>query len=354
MQLNNEKTQLCAVEKILKEMEYTEACLSQWNCYWQEQYFNTVMSNDKNINRGNNGRKIPLKLVETKDHGYCLINTIKWSSIVSNHVIRNMEFNSDGNIILSKLVKRNRTNNHPTTIDYETKNNVLTGDFYIDVKINSLNNSDNIILALSEDVLIKKCNNMEVKHNLTTGDKQLAISRPKHKNTSIDFTATLDKFHNLVKGNFLMTIYDDKNVKGFYRLSVSKKGLRVNYYNRHGEKFDLRNNPRLIDTVEDLTKNYFVDNHSFDEDVICSFVSKVKDKVNHSTKEDIILNFKDFENAENEIVNVVKGIKGELPVLSLKQRIDYCLGKLKRNPWLFIDGEHKSKQKVKKFSTPVM
>ena len=109
----------------------------------------------------------------------------------------------------------------------------------------------------------------------------------------------------------------NSKVNGTYRFDVSrKKGIRANFYSRKGIKVDLTTNPILLRTA--------------------NFANSTQNAIaKNLTKKIISFDNSDFnmeavKQAELRIIEMVKCIKGELPLSGLVERIDGCLSLLDR------------------------
>lgn len=279
METLDKNTQLIAVEKILKEMKSAEQVLLTWNAHWWENYKNCVfpseyfdlMSFEKLELKRNCSQiesetdvyqGIPLKHIELDGQYWCDVCTIKWNPIITNNSSRKLEFNNTGEITLLKDSKK-LTKQRPNRIVYTANYNVLSNDFTLDLEINKLLPThyhkidvEKISISLTNNLLTKRFNDIEIIQDLNTGMKLVRIVKKRDKrnrqnNASVVFEATLNSDDSLEMGAVAINTYKGNGkVNGTYRFDVSrKKGIRANFYSRKGVKVDLTTNPMLLGTA---------------------------------------------------------------------------------------------------------
>ena len=129
---------------------------------------------------------------------------------------------------------------------------------------------------------------------------------------------------------------------GTYRFDVNrKKGIRANFYSRKGIKIDLINNPDLLNTANALLLPTPSNQNSGDI-IVSNFVNATQNAIAKNSSEKVI-SFDDFDfnieaiqQAETKIIEIVKCIKGELPLFGLVERINNCLNLIDKKKHLKV------------------
>lgn len=364
---------IIAVEKVLKEMERAEEFVTCWKTSWREQcldaycmdLFHTGPAVVQDLERKyreyyklanvyNPESRIgePLrKVVLEDDFGKkyeCEFGRIDWTGMNSHKSERSFSFKNNGDISFSKDVKRELTPQHPKQTSYEATFNVLSNDFSINITIteltsgNTWNKNDFISITLCQNILTKKFNNIEIIEDLNTGIKLVRIikkydKKDKNSNASVIFEATLNPDDSLEMGAIAINTYKGNGkVNGTYRFDVSrKKGVRANFYSRKGIKIDLTTNPMLLGTANTLLLPS-PNNQNNSDIIVSNFANSTQNVIAKNITEKVIsfdnsdFNMEAVKQAEYKIIEMLKCIKGELPLQGLTERIDNCLELIKK------------------------
>lgn len=367
-----QKTQMIVVKKVLEEMQKAEQYVEAWNASWYEQLLdahlplhyeicdadvrdmeNKYEPKYKLTNYSKESIGIPLvkeTLVgnntltgEENIKFECEFGRIDWYGMFSHKATRHFSFNNNGTINFSKDIKRKQTLQHPKRISYETSFNVLSNDFDISIIHDQLDDDlgkehkkDYFTISLKENILIEKFNDIEIIRDLITGMKLVKIAKKydkkdKQNNATVVLEVTLNQDDSLEVGAVTINTYKGNGkVNGTYRFDVSrKKGVRANFYSRKGVKIDLKNNSMLSNNAKTLLPT---PNSQIVEDVIVSDFANSTQKAIAKNLSDTVISFdnSDFnieavKQAEAKIIEMVKCIRGELPLFGLIERIDNCL-----------------------------
>lgn len=334
-------TQLFVIEKVLEEMQKAEECANGWNASWGF----AVVDNDG--------------------------SQINWYGMNSHKATRNFSFNNNGTIEFSKISKARQkpTPQHPRKISYNTSFNVLSNDFDISIELNQLTGDwrekyrcDYLSLALKGNILIEKFNDIEIMRDLTSGMRVVRIikkynKRNRQNNVSVAFEAALNPDDSLEYGAVAVETHKGNGkVNGTYRFDVSrKKGARANFYSRKGVKVDLTSNPALLGTANTLLLPQANSNNSGDM-IVSDFANSTQVTIAKNLSEKVIsfdnsdFNMESVNQAERRILEMVKCIRGELPLPGLIGRIDNCLEMVDKKQSIQIGEEFNCK--VLKLESP--
>ena len=360
-------TQIIAVEKVIDEMQHAEKILNSWNAFWWEEYQNVVLpqeyfdafawdylklsdedkAEDSKIDKHTSTdeyKGIPLKHIMLGGKYSCDVSTINWHGILTNNSSRKLLFHNNGNIELHKGSLKKQTKNHPTTIGYNANYNVLSNDFDMSITLDNL--TDNFLekhkytyltISLKDNILTEKFNDIEIIRDLNTGVKLIRImkkhdKRDKQNNSSVVFEAVLNPDNSLEMGAIAInTLKGNGKVNGTYRFDVSrKKGVRANFYSRKGIKIDLTTNPILLSTANTLLLPAPNSQNSGDI-IVSNFANSTQNAITKNLTEKVVsfdnsdFNMEAVKQAEINIIEMIKCIKGELPLYGLVERIDNCL-----------------------------
>ena len=378
MEILDKESQLIAVEKVLEEMQKAEECVKSWNASWWEQLLdahclplhyeigeadvrdmeskygsryklaNAFYSADsigiplaKETLIGNNSRTGErCKEFEVE------FGRIDWYGMNSHKSTRCFSFNNNGIIEFSKSTKvgKKQTPQHPRRISYNTSFNVLSNDFDISIILDQLTDDwrekskyDFLSLSLKGNILIEKFNDIEIMRDLSTGMRLVRIikkydKRNRQNNASVAFEAALNLDDSLEYGSVVVETHKGNGkVNGTYRFDVSrKKGVRANFYPRKGVKVDLTSNPALLGTANTLLLPAKNSNNSGDI-IVSDFANSTQVAIAKNLSEKVIsfdnsdFNMESVNQAEKRIIEMVKCIRGELPLPGLIDRIDNCL-----------------------------
>ena len=350
----DQETQMVAVEKVLEEMQKAEEYVRNWNASWME---TCLDANCMSLYRKE--RRV-LRDIERKYHGHyflsniycpenrigeplkkviliddeeakheCEFGRIEWYGMESHKSRRHFSFHNNGDIRFEKMGRR---------ISYDTYYNVLSDDFMIELETQDCQKEErnHLTFSLNDNILTKRLNQVEITQDLNTGRKSVKIEKKagkhsKNCNPSVFFEAVLDKEDLLERGIVIIhTHKGNGKVNGTYQFDVSKKkGIRVSFYSRKGDKLDLTTNPILLEWGKFALSSSGIEDS--DDIMISSFVNSVQDAISKNLTERMIsfdqFNFDIdyFRKKEAEMIVGLKAIKGELPLTGLVERIDYCL-----------------------------
>ena len=349
----NKEAQL-AIEKVLIEMEHAEEILNSWHAYWYEEYGDVVFPKEyaydtswkfflsleeqnelEKINQANDVNEIegiPLKSITFGDNHRFDISKIEWHTIKTNNSFRRIVFNHNGDIEFSKYSHKKQTKRHPTQIEYNANYNVLSNDFQITFTTNQLTDESNIdteiTISLKGCILTKKYNDIEIIHDLNTGKKLIRIikehnRRNKESNASVSFEALLNQDNNLERSSVVINTHKASGkINGTYRFDASqKRGVRINFYSRKGQKIDLTTNNVLLKSANSLLLAESTNNA-----IVPSFTNSTSELAFKNLSFDkSSFNITAIEIADKETTEILKTIIGELPLLGLTERINNCL-----------------------------
>lgn len=383
MEQNNEEMQMIAVEKVLEEMQETEKNLMKWNAYWWESYDNIVVPTEYLYNYYdlNDARKcgeffgestyiynlrtdkplgMPLKRFVSNPVYNQDICTIKWTGIETNNSSRKIIFNNAGEISLEKHAKK-KPKKQSKTIEYEANYNVLSDNFSINATVTGSlipgvvdrYNYGELSISLKKNLLTSRYNDIEIVQDLNTGVKIVKISkkydkRNRNNNASVIFEAVLNSDDSLETGAVAINTHKGNGkVNGTYRFDVSrKKGIRANFYSRKGVKIDLTTNPMLLGTANTLLLPSSKSNTSSGL-IVSNFATSTQKTIAKNLTEKVIsfdnsdFNMESVKQAESRMLEMLKCIKGELPLPGLVERIDSCLSLIDSEKQEKLEGKTK-------------
>ncbi len=396
MEILDKENQLIAVEKVLEEMQKAEECVNSWNSSWWEQcldaysmsLYHTGMADVQDIEkRYHEHYKLPnvyypenrtgeplRKVILEDDYGKeyeCEFGRIDWYGMNSHKSTRRFSFNNNGIVEFSKSTKagQKQTPQHPRRISYNTLFNVLSNDFEISITLDQLTDDwrekykyDYLSLSLKGNILIEKFNDTEIMRDLSTGMRLVRIvkkydKRNRQNNASVAFEAALNPDDSLEYGAVAVETHKGNGkVNGTYRFDVSrKKGVRANFYSRKGVKVDLTSNPVLLGTANTLLLPQANSDNSGDI-IVSNFANSTQVAIAKNLSEKAIsfdnsdFNMQSVNQAERRIIEMVKCIRGELPLPGLIDRIDNCLEIIDKKQNVQIGEE--SNCKVLKLESP--
>jgi len=375
--LDNE-TQMIAVEKVLEEMQKAEEYVKNWNACWYEQlldahclplYYEIGEADVRDMERKyepryrlanayHSGDSIGIPLAketlvgdntltgERNINFECEFGRIDWFGMHSHKATRHFSFNNNGIIEFSKSAKvgKKQTLQHPNRISYDTSFNVLSNDFDISITLDQLTGDwrekykyDYLTISLKDNILTEKFNDIEIIRDLSTGIKLVRIAKKydkkdKQSNASVVFEAALNPDDSLEMGAIAINTHKGNGkVNGTYRFDVSrKKGVRANFYSRKGIRIDLTRNPVLLSNANTLLLPA-PDSQNSGDIIVSDFATSTQNAIAKNLSEKVIsfdnsdFNMESVKQAEAKIVEMVKCIRGELPLFGLVERIDNCL-----------------------------
>ena len=394
----DKETQLIAVEKVLEEMQKAEEYLNGWNASWLEQWLNAqclplhyeIGAEDiRDLQRKYEPRYnlydafysadsigIPLAKAtlignntltgEMNKDFEVEFGKAKWYDINTNKSTRNFLFCNDGTIEFSKFNRKGQspTIRNPRRIDYNTSYNVLSNDLDLSINVDELSERDNITISLKGNILTEKFNDIEIIRDINTGKRKVKIAKKYNKlikknNASVSFEAALNPDDSLEYGSVAIETHKGNGkVNGTYRFDVNKeKGVRANFYSRKGVKVDLTSNPVLLRGANTLLLSTQESNNHGDM-IVSDFANSTQDAIAKNLNERVIsfdnsdFNMKSVIQAEEKIIEMIKSIRGELPLQGLVDRIDNFLELMNKKENVQIEDE--SNCKVLKLEAPTI
>lgn len=376
MEILDKENQIIAVEKVLEEMQKAEEYVKDWNASWWEQlldahclplHYEVGEADVRDMERKYEPRyKLANAFYSADSIGIPLAketlvgnNTltgerckefevefgrIEWYGMNSHKSTRHFSFNNNGIIEFSKSSKAGSTLKHPRRISYNTYFNVLSNDFDVSITLDQLTDDwrekykyDYLTLSLKDNILVEKFDDIEIIRDLSTRMRLVRIAKKYDKknkqiNASVAFEAALNPDDSLEYGAVaIQTHKGNGKVNGTYRFDVSrKKGVRANFYSRKGVKVDLTSNPALLGTANTLLLPQANSNNSGDI-IVSNFANSMQVAIAKNLTEKVIsfdnsdFNMELVNQAEERIIEMVKCIRGELPLTGLIDRIDNCL-----------------------------
>ena len=362
METIDDEKQLLAVNKVLDEMHKVETYASNWNAMWWEQCLNAYSLSLYYITQAdvftlerkyNDYYKLgdvfspelkvgaPLKTAElVDDTGYkhnVEFGRIDWYGMESNRSVRNFTFSNNGLITINKVPKHKLSFYNPK-LSYNASFNVLSNNFDISVineKLTSFvdgkSETDNYTFSLNENELTMKLNEIEIIKNIHSGKKSIRIVKPFNScgnNLSIRAEMYLKLDGTLKLGLIAVNSHkEDGKINGSFRFEVTHdRGVHAKFVSRRGDNIDIKIKNELLDDVIGLLEQ----EPSVGSLVIIDFINSVKNVLKNSPNLKFVpFNSLDFEmnslkDIENQIINIVKSIKGELPLAGLVERLDSC------------------------------
>ncbi len=287
-------------EKVLEEMQKAEEYVKSWQANWSEY----EKSSDE----------------------------IEWVGMDSHTSTRNFTFSNDGQITLSKSSHID----HCSLLSYDASFNVFTDDFKIEFSNKRYWDPflETVSIDLTNDILTTISQGIEIKNDLNTGDKFLRIAKEHHK-VFISLEIAFNSLGGFEKVSLVINTYKGTGkINGIYRFDMSNnKRLRAYFYSRGGVKFDLATNPQLLEKA----CNLLLPNHdqlNSGDLIILDLAEYFKNVI--AAKQDPLnfdytaINFDYLKQMEGKAMDLVKGIKGELPLYGLVERIDKCLDRISK------------------------
>ena len=253
------------VAKIRREISDAENFFKLINAHWKEIFCDTeiLTENFDLINyansdeeKNNNYNKLEKKYTKgciddslrkylplrtfsfNNDKGLCNVYTIKWKNIVTNKSIRNIEFKNNGIIIMNKKGR-------------DTDSELYYDMFYrlYNYEVKAKNKGYIIRYYKDNKYIIKKYNNLLIKHNIFNHDKVIEFNSL-FDNNKIDYKLFFDKNNELTKVRCNMNTYGAKNsVLSSYKVEIGKDYIKPFYYSKKSNKTDLRNSKEFTNKL---------------------------------------------------------------------------------------------------------
>lgn len=347
------------IQLIRDEIASAERNLLSWDVNWHEKYsdvyvpkscFDDTPSIDDEINKkiGSYGinvyrvyidklNRLPIKIIRIDDKYDCEASVVEWNNITTHNSTRNIEFRNDGDILLSKDSKRKKG------YSYDAEYNVLSDNFSLDMRrISSADKYfspvDRCSISVEDDRVIKKCGSIVIIDDLSTGKKTLQIGTPSPRRRDgargVLFEATYDEEGNLEKSSLVLNTFKcHGKVNGTYRLDASKKkGVRANFYSRKGKRVDLSSNPLICESLKKMALLYF--DGDLEKNIISEYFDVMQEHIemgfNNTSTTPVLgdLGMDLVSDMDKRFIELLKTIKGELPLSGLTERVEKLLDKL--------------------------
>ena len=369
METLDDENQLIAVQKVLEEMKSAEVFVSNCDFKWWEQYSHAYSRalyyyTEEEIksleNKYSHYFKLedvfypdarigePLKKVIIEDNfGHQVdveFGRVEWYGIDPNKSSRYFVFDNNGAILFSKKIAN--------SISYDASYNVLSDEFKINLYNDMIlgNNEhvvDTYLFERNDKELVLKLNDFEINRNINTGRKTVRIIKPYNinENNMISLRAQMMLSHDgsLRMGIFAINLHNEENkMSGSYRFEVTHdKGLIAKFVKK-GENADLKMNPEKLDELISLLEK----DKSLSNAILLDFVKSAKEVILRNQGSKFIpydsndFHMSTIKETEGQIINVVKGLKGGIPLVGLNERIDNCLNIMdKKHPEFIVDPE---------------
>ena len=255
----------------------------------------------------------------------------------SKNVSRSIFLKNDGDVFLFKRPKRN----NKKQISYNINYNLLNNDFKVemDIKQNDFRYSNNnIVVNLQDNIVIKELNNFEIIEVININMKKVKIASPydDDHNYSLTYEMILNNDDSLEEAKIEMKTYKaNGKVNGTYRLTANKEdGINMQFISRKGKIInmlpislslnDICNEDIVASLLNVFIQNFPAEKHKLyiDSSVFC--LEKIQE-------------------IDNCIINKLKGIKGELILPGLSERINKYLRQVDKHKKNLV----KSKLKLK-------
>lgn len=341
------------VQLIREEMVNAEKNLLDWNAFWREVYvyadvpysfFNEFCGSEQDVKKhlesygidwfkisSSKSGQTPIKTLTIDGKYDCPIMQIDWNSIITNNSVRSISFENNGDIYFSK------ESNGKGKYSYDSRYNVSSSDFAVEIRHGSSlfgTNNEKYNISVDGNIVTKKNGNVVITDNLLTGEKTFRLVSSKENNPrAVVFEAVYDSNGILNRSSLeLNTFKSSGKINGTYRFNFSlDKGTRINFYSRKGKCFDLSNNLEICEKLKRVALSYLDD----DEKQIVSEYFDVMQKhqeigINNTG---VVYNLGNFgfehvSNRDKKVINILKMIKGEIPLDGLTKRINTLFEKM--------------------------
>ena len=248
----------------------------------------------------------------------------------SKNVSRSIFLKNDGDVFHFKRPKRN----NKKQISYNINYNLLNNGFNIEMDIKK----NNIIVNLQDNIVIKELNNFEIIEVINMNMKKVKIASPydDDHNYSLIYEMILNNDDSLEEAKIEMKTYKaNGKVNGTYRLTANNEdGINMQFISRKGKIIN------MLPTSLSL-------NDICNEDIVASLLNVFIQNF-PAEKHKIYIDSSDFclekiQEIDNCIINELKGIKGELILPGLSERINKYLRQVDKHKKNLV----KSKLKLK-------
>ena len=335
--VNNAKENIA---KIRREISDAENFFKLINAHWNEtfcdteiltedfnliRYANNSEEKDNNFNKLENKyskghiddslrKYLPLRTFSfNNDKGLCNVYTIKWNNIATNKSIRNIEFKNNGIITMKK---RGR----------DTDSSLYYDMFYglYNYEVDAKNKGYKVNYYKDNKYIIKKYNNLVIKHNIFNHDKILCFNSYINNN-KIDYKFYFDKNNELTKVRCNMDTYGAKNkIISSYRVEIGKDYIKPFYYSKKGIKTDLRDSKEYTNKLMKIIYLDFYDTlyKESDNDYIKEIKTEYLPVILRScTNIEPFYSYNMSQNTKNTLTKIdstIKGYLGEIPFNDLE------------------------------------
>ena len=358
MKFTNHDKNVDVVIKIQNEMKDAEKYLLNWGINWREEYQNASLPeeffwvgeyNQSVGQKSEDMAKVNLETVSSENKGIplkrftwhdefitkfgklakrnysCNVPTIVWKDINTKKSSREIEFNNDGSVLFIKQGKNNS--------NFVAGYNVISPN--VAIKINGNNEEFTYELENNVDITISN-EEFAVRKDLKANKKTFTVKDTDYNfKNNIEYQVTIEnnrvtkllaivnilKDNGKAKGRYVFKIQEDKN--GFTR-------FRANYYTRKGTRIELPTTTPNANQIRTLFNN-----HEENDKIMTSFKKYVRNTAFERVKIDINrtnLTEEAFEEKENNAINQLRDIKGEIPLTGLSDRLNNLVGLFTKKP----------------------
>lgn len=248
----------------------------------------------------------------------------------SKNVSRSIFLKNDGDVFLFKRPKRN----NKKQISYNINYNLLNNGFNIEMDIKK----NNIIVNLQDNIVIKELNNFEIIEVINMNMKKVKIASPydDDHNYSLIYEMILNNDDSLEEAKIEMKTYKaNGKVNGTYRLTANNEdGINMQFISRKGK-------------IINMLPTSFSLNDICNEDIVASllnvFIQNFPAEKHKVYIDSSVFCLEKIQEIDNCIINELKGIKGELILPVLSERINKYLRQVDKHKKNLV----KSKLKLK-------
>ncbi len=350
------------IPKLVKEMNETEKCLTDWGQSWQQEIRETELNSDfdnqfiDEINKG----------IVTLPEIFYKVKTIYWTGIKSAKSTRNISFSRDGNINFIK-----KTGYYKEGIDYEFSYNILRDGF----NMKHPKRKGAGFLTIDENmyytnIKTRQLNILESKENHR---KRINYTSPVIDNSSVvielwenddneiencyvDFRTHKNNFSAYKSNGKINGMYALRIIPEYDRFSIkfiSRKGNR--YYDFGNEV--LESEEELFSTVVDgkLTIEFI-------DELIRKIIPIINMNATNNNRQTISDKHENIASnlidAEKEAIDFVKQIKGEIPLPHLQKELENFVNEYKNGTMsIYVPQHHytrKERERIKKEEAKIL
>jgi len=309
------------IPAILNEMEQTEKNLLEWNQAWMQKY-NLCSFMDYDY-------EFDLPLLEAYEKGtvpesemFYKAESIYWPGITSTNSTRNIDFNRNGKIHFDKSSKS------LNGINYEFDYYVLSDGF--NFKTHGFFNKKYLEIEDNSYYTKMKQNGLTILKDKETNRKRIEYRTPIINNSSIQIELWEDAENSIERCYIdFRTHKGNGKVNGLYALRIIPKYnvCTLNFISRDGFRYgDF--SKQLVENSEELYSSIFEGNLTYE--LIDELIRKVIPIINHRAINTSRKTIAQENNTaicnvleiENEAINFIKQIKGEIPLPHLHSNVE--------------------------------